>query len=336
MTDWQIRPYKEGDLPAIAANWTASFAADGLDIVIGKDEMLSTFTRPGFDPFCQVLVIEGTGVGGVPEGMLASSAWLDMRDEEAAGERIYGIHVIAHEAARPLGLERVLAQRLMGMIRQREEDPTTPHREKVRVHESFSTKQESQRKLYTEMGMREVRIFWTMECPLDDLPEPQPVEGVTMRVFERPKDILPSLDALNNSFLDHYDFQPRSLERWEHRVNTPSFRGELSWVAEIDAQPGKLAGFCLCGILDEENRSTGRLEGWIETLGTIRGWRGKGLGRALLLHGLHSLKAAGMKIGMLGVDSINPTGATRLYESVGFRVRDTWLNYECLLEEVKI
>jgi uncharacterized membrane protein (DUF2068 family) len=42
-----------------------------------------------------------------------------------------------------------------------------------------------------------------------------------------------------------------------------------------------------------------------------------------------------MDTGMLGVDSENPTGATQLYESVGFWVLDEWLNYGCLLSEVR-
>jgi mycothiol synthase len=268
--------------------------------------------------------------------MIPGFAWLEVRDDPAASERIYGPRISVHPAARPLGLERLLARRIIEMARAHEADPDTERMSKVRLRESFSEKQVSQRELYEEMGLRQTRIYWTMECPLDNLLEPQQIEGVQIRGFRRPEDELPTLDALNRSFIDHFDFHPPSEERWTHRMNIPAFRPDLSWVAENVAEPGNLAGFCLCGVLDEENLATGRLEGWIETLGTVRGWRGKGLGRALLLHGLHSIKGAGLKIGMLGVDSENPTGATSLYESVGFSVRDSWLNYECPLDEVQI
>ena len=58
------------------------------------------------------------------------------------------------------------------------------------------------------------------------------------------------------------------------------------------------------------------------------------MARALLLHGLHSLRSVGLETGLLGVDATSPTGAQHLYESVGFRVRHVWLNYDGLLSEV--
>src|SRR5437762_9396458 len=101
---------------------------------------------------------------------------------------------------------------------------------------------------------------------------------------------------------------------------SPNMRFDLSWLAEVDAEPGKIAGFCICEVMNTRNKRNGRLDGWIDILGTIRDWRKKGLGRALLLHGLHSLRSAGLETAMLGVDSESLTGATRLYESVGFRI----------------
>src|SRR3712207_8299806 len=50
----------------------------------------------------------------------------------------------------------------------------------------------------------------------------------------------------------------------------------------------------------------------------FRSYRKIGLGRALLLAGLHRLKADGMETAALGVDAENPTGALGLYESTGF------------------
>lgn len=52
-----------------------------------------------------------------------------------------------------------------------------------------------------------------------------------------------------------------------------------------------------------------------------RPWRGRGLGRALLLESLRLFKSRGYAKAGLSVDSENSSGALRLYESVGFRVR---------------
>jgi ribosomal protein S18 acetylase RimI-like enzyme len=62
-------------------------------------------------------------------------------------------------------------------------------------------------------------------------------------------------------------------------------------------------------------------------LGTRRGFRRIGLGRAMLLAGLNQLKIAGMEMAKIGVDADNPNGALQLYESVGFRKVHTNISY---------
>ena len=48
--------------------------------------------------------------------------------------------------------------------------------------------------------------------------------------------------------------------------------------------------------------------------------RGRGIGRALLLHTFAQFRSRGMSRVGLGVDATSPTGANKLYESVGMRV----------------
>ena len=48
----------------------------------------------------------------------------------------------------------------------------------------------------------------------------------------------------------------------------------------------------------------------------------------MLLAGLHHLKASGVDNARLNVDAENPSGALRLYESVGFSVVHSWQSYE--------
>jgi ribosomal protein S18 acetylase RimI-like enzyme len=58
----------------------------------------------------------------------------------------------------------------------------------------------------------------------------------------------------------------------------------------------------------------------VAALGVRRPWRGRGLGRALLLHTFGEFHRRGVTRISLGVDSENPTGATKLYESAGMQV----------------
>ena len=58
-------------------------------------------------------------------------------------------------------------------------------------------------------------------------------------------------------------------------------------------------------------------EGWVKYLAVRRDSRGRGLGGLLLRAAFHTYAAKGRKAAGLGVDMTNPTGAYRLYESVG-------------------
>ena len=89
----------------------------------------------------------------------------------------------------------------------------------------------------------------------------------------------------------------------------------------------EIAGLCLCDVNEEHIARIGRQEGWVDILGVRRPYRRRGLGRALLLAGLHVLKEAGMESTTLGVDAESLTGATRLYESVGFVERKRFVLY---------
>jgi ribosomal protein S18 acetylase RimI-like enzyme len=172
--------------------------------------------------------------------------------------------------------------------------------------------------------------------PLDDsIADPQPVEGVTLRTYRRPEDNAATLRALNSSFSDNFDFQPLDETRWEYAMDAPYVRPDLSWVAEPHDAPGTIVGFSVCWITEEENERSGRAEGWVEGIGVVREWRRRGIGRALLLNSLHSLRSAGMEAALADVDS-ESVAPTRLFELAGFGVRNSLSQYECYLDEVGV
>ena len=49
---------------------------------------------------------------------------------------------------------------------------------------------------------------------------------------------------------------------------------------------------------------------------------------ALIAHALHAFAADGLTHAMIGVDSENPTGAARLYRSLGFRPESRRINHQ--------
>jgi mycothiol synthase len=166
-------------------------------------------------------------------------------------------------------------------------------------------------------GFTVERCFLNLSRSLAELiSEPCFPQGFTMRTV-REEDAAAWIDLHNQSFIDHWNYHPLTLESYKHWwSNDPDYRPELDLVAV--AADGTLASCCFCGIYPGDNMRTGRQEGWVGILGTRRGFRRIGLARAMLLSGLHQLKAAGMDTAKIGVDADNPLGARQLYKSVGF------------------
>jgi ribosomal protein S18 acetylase RimI-like enzyme len=68
--------------------------------------------------------------------------------------------------------------------------------------------------------------------------------------------------------------------------------------------------------------------GWVAGLGVRKPWRKRGLGLALLQRTFRLFHERGERSVGLGVDSENPTGATRLYERAGMHVESESVTFE--------
>jgi ribosomal protein S18 acetylase RimI-like enzyme len=104
----------------------------------------------------------------------------------------------------------------------------------------------------------------------------------------------------------------RSLQAWRSML-TPDHRG---WVARRDGRP---VGWVAVRVFGD-----GR--GLVEQLAVARSARGRGLGRALLLHSLAQLREGGATKLALGVQGENES-AVGLYRAVGFEVEREWRVY---------
>lgn len=335
--EWSIRPFTEGDVTGVVHLFNAAWTADKISSVFTEKDLRIRLSSPNLDASRHVIVADGPAVEGVPNGTAPGFGIVTPSDDPAHDRRTYTLTVYAHPAAVPIGLERALMRKLLEISWAHEEREGIEPRDAVRLKATAYEKQQSLRSLWTQAGMAEVRQFWLMHRPLNEpIDEPKKIEGIVVRPYKRPDDNKPGVEAYNDSFTDHYDFHQESEAEWEFKASTPFFKPDLSRMAEVEGKPGEIAGFCMCAIFDHENKITGRMEGWIALLGTRRAWRGKGLGRALLMHGLHSLKSAGMETAVLGVDTESLTGADRLYKSVGFYLHERTMHYECLLSEVVV
>jgi mycothiol synthase len=164
-------------------------------------------------------------------------------------------------------------------------------------------------RLLEARGLIEERHTWRMETRVGpDTREPGALEGITIRPFDPSRDAAAVHAALEESFAAHYGYVGRSLEEWTAlRIDRPTFDPSLWRVAE--SGEGEVAGAAIGGIADGT--------GFVETLGVVPGWRGRGIGIAILRSCFAEFGRRGIEQVALEVDSQNATGAVRLYERAG-------------------
>jgi mycothiol synthase len=175
--------------------------------------------------------------------------------------------------------------------------------------------------LLAQEGFERVRSFFRMVVDLTAGPvaAPEWPVGIELRPLDLARDgrALHAADAA--AFAGHWGYRSQPYEEWHERLfGTPRCDLRLPVVAWAGEQ---VAGFAL-----SYPKRMGDW-GWIGVLGVDPAWRRRGLGLALLHESFRRFVEAGETLVALGVDSENPTGATRLYERAGMRVlwqADVW------------
>jgi len=283
-----LRAPRADDAEAIAALFAGSRSLDAR-------EVRSWFANPSFDPTNDFRVLERDGhvVGYADVHAEADRLSVDwIAGDEDAG------HVLldwAEERARAEGMGRLVAWAWPGSD----------------VNENVARSR----------GFTPVRSSLEMQVPLDDAtPEPAWPEGVSIRTVRNGEEH--EVHALGEeAFAGGNDFRPTPFEEWAAWWHDERKRLDLWFAAEAD---GAIVGVALC----EAERTGTRGLGWLETLAVRRSWRRRGLGRALLFHSFRELRALGRTAVGLSVAAENPTGAVRLYESVGMRPVSRRVLYE--------
>jgi mycothiol synthase len=311
---FQARPYASvEDLPAICELINTCNAVDELgdEPYADLDGMRQWLDSPGTDPARDIRLWWDT------EGRLAGFARVRIADPDEEPVVDANLYMRVHPDSRSAGLEPTIVEWATARARQTSQERRQPAYLQAGLHLTTPAYIAYRQGMLEALGFRPVRYQYKMARPLDQpLPEPVFPVGYSLRRVDRAADRQPWVDAFNGSFIDHWNFHPMSLEQYDHSVSGPDYAPDGDLIAV--APDGSIAAFCRCEIRAEDNAATQRNEGWIDVLGTRRGHRQIGLGRAILLAGMGWLKSQGIATAVLGVDAENPTGALRLYQSVGF------------------
>jgi mycothiol synthase len=163
-----------------------------------------------------------------------------------------------------------------------------------------------------------VRYSFLMVRPnLDDLPDSPMPDGLEIRPVRR-EHMRQIFDAEVEAFRDHWGASLPTEADFQQFVTDPVEGNPAHWQVAWDGD--QVAGMVRGYVNEKENEHFGRRRGWVENISVRRPWRRRGLARALIAACISSLREAGMTEGALGVDTENPSGALRLYESCGFAV----------------
>jgi len=210
------------------------------------------------------------------------------------------------------GLEEALLERIE--VRAEEHRSGAPKSEEVLIRIFSSPHAAPRLAALTLRGYAHVRTFCRMKIELS-APPPDPTwpYGIEARPYVRPRDDRAADLAIQESFSDHFGYVREPHEEWvERRTGQPGFDPELCTLA--------WDGSDIAGAILAYAPATPEQDAWVRELGVRAAWRGRGIGRSLLLHTFALFARRGIMRVALGVDTANDTGATQLYESVGMSV----------------
>ena len=166
---------------------------------------------------------------------------------------------------------------------------------------------------------QETQTLYMARSLAESIPLAQFPEGFTLRQATGEQE----LDAIVALHQAAFGTQNMTIGTRRAIMRNPDYIPELDLL--LEAPGGDLAAFCYCTIPREANKLSGHKEGEIAIIGTSPAYQKRGLGRAMLLAGLHRLKDFGVETATLGTSSEND-GAHSIYFAAGFRVsyRTLW------------
>ncbi|MEC4989616.1 MAG: GNAT family N-acetyltransferase, partial [Oscillatoria sp. PMC 1068.18] len=295
----------EADLAKIVELINDCEAVDNLDEGTSISELRRMLENPLFDLSRDVCLWEDS------EGKLVGFANILLKKTTKFVESFLWFSI--HPTARSSNLEKEILAWVQRISRE------VADRDKLSVRLLTSARAENQSRIsfLDNAGFQVERYFYRMQRSLLELiPEPQFPSGYIVRHPNYEQEIVAWVEMFNQSFIDHWNYQPLTVEEFAYEISDPDYRQELDFITV--APNNTFVSFCSGYINSAANQRKNSREGWISCLGTIRGFRKQGLATVMLLTGMRSLQAAGMDTALLAVDTTNPSGALHLYEAVGF------------------
>jgi ribosomal protein S18 acetylase RimI-like enzyme len=305
MASFELRPARPDEVHEIGELVRRSEAYDGVprtysDEELGED-LAASYVDLELDT--RVAVVDGDLAGWTIVWHPPAEAVLDRVDVDGQVDPAHRGH----------GIGRALVA--WGVERAQERAAAVTHGLPTVIRAGAPEEDAPRRRLLERFGFEASRYSDELLQPLDDPPRIEPPAGITIRDW--PDDRDEELRALRNEcFRDHWGSSSIDAELWADLVHGHGHRPDLSYIA-VDADD-RAVGLSVNWHYPEDGEVTGRKDGIIAILGTTRPWRGRGVASALIARSLAAFVDAGFDHGLIEVDTENPSGAARLYRSLGF------------------
>ncbi len=312
------RPIKTSDVTAWASLLAAIREADGTWDYFSAQDLLEDFDAPGIDyGRGSTAIFHGATMAGY--GTLAAEA---IPGPVHAMSYYGGVHPAYR--GRGLGSHLLAWAEAAAIPLHRDRHPGAG----LSLSGTCMARDASAAELYAGLGYQPVRWFHSMVRdlyePMSPDPPPPGIE-ITGLVPERSEH---ARLVRNEAFRDHWGSTETSAEMWAHLMSLSPVRPGMSFLAYCGAEP---VGLLLGHEYDEYTEATGIRDLYIALVGTLRPYRKRGIGSALMTRAMSEARAAGFTAASLTVNAESPTGALGLYERSGFTVNHTTVTQEKVL-----
>lgn len=302
-----VRTPLQGELEAIVEMFTTCDLADCGQPDSPIEQFHNGWQNPEFHPETDAWVAVA------PDGHIV--AYADIQSRRSV--RLY-FELRVHPEYRDQGLE----EQLLALIESRATElvQLAPAGDRVALRTWLHAGNLSGHTFLERQGYSCNRHTWGMAIELSEASDkPQWPEGITLRPFVTERDARAVFEADDEAFEDHWGHLSAVFENWyrRHISDNKTFDPSL-WFIAVEGE--EIAGIALCDYYLQD--------GIVSILGVRRPWRRKGLGLALLHHAFGEFYQRGTHKVILGVDSENLTGATRLYKRAGMHIELQYDTYE--------